>query len=69
MNLGDMYLSMPYIWNDCQKHNEALADRLPVLFTHGICHLMGYDHELDADYEKMSRREKEILRKFHALRG
>ncbi|KAI8321185.1 putative metalloprotease C21orf57-like protein [Martensiomyces pterosporus] len=68
MNLGDMFLSMPYIWEDCRVNGESPVDRLPVLFTHGICHLMGHDHELDEDYRKMSQREQEILRRFSQLK-
>ncbi|KAJ1944733.1 hypothetical protein EC988_005914, partial [Linderina pennispora] len=68
MNLGDMFLAMPYILKDCRQHNDALGERLPVLFTHGICHLLGYDHELDHDYMQMSKREQEILQKYHRLK-
>ncbi|KAJ1962500.1 hypothetical protein GGI12_002612 [Dipsacomyces acuminosporus] len=67
MNLGDMYLSIPYIWQDCRANSESPVERLPILFTHGLCHLMGYDHELDDDYLQMSRREKDILCKFSEM--
>ncbi|KAI7828276.1 metalloprotease C21orf57 [Kickxella alabastrina] len=66
-NLGDMFLSLPYILDDCKSHNEKLTDRLPVLFTHGICHLLGYDHELDTDYRLMAEKERHILNMFNQL--
>ncbi|PIA16754.1 hypothetical protein COEREDRAFT_8225 [Coemansia reversa NRRL 1564] len=62
-NLGDMFLAMPYIMHHCKANGESLAGHLPVLLTHGLCHLMGYDHEHDADYLRMISREKEILHK------
>ncbi|ORX68022.1 zincin [Linderina pennispora] len=57
MNLGDMFLAMPYILKDCRQHNDALGERLPILFTHGICHLLGCLSASD-----------EILQKYHRLK-
>ncbi|KAJ1729172.1 hypothetical protein LPJ61_003653 [Coemansia biformis] len=62
-NLGDMFLATPYIAHHCRANGESLASHLPVLLTHGLCHLMGYDHELDPDYQRMAAREREILRR------
>lgn len=33
-----------------------------VLAVHGVCHLMGHDHETDADYALMKPMEEEMLR-------
>ncbi|RIA88423.1 hypothetical protein C1645_826344, partial [Glomus cerebriforme] len=54
----------PYVINWCKEHEEVVEKRLPVLYTHGICHLIGYDHENDEEYEKMNKKEQEILKKF-----
>ncbi|KAF9928149.1 hypothetical protein FBU30_002605 [Linnemannia zychae] len=62
-NLGDLYISIPYVEKWCREHNVAMEDRLPILYAHGICHLIGYDHQEDADYIKMKRKEKGILKK------
>ncbi len=35
--------------------------RLPRLLSHGICHLMGYDHETDVEFEEMLAREDQLL--------
>ncbi|CAB4386013.1 zincin [Rhizophagus irregularis] len=63
-NLGDMIISLPYIIKWCKEHDENVKKRLPVLYTHGICHLIGYDHEDDEGYEMMNKKEQEILKKF-----
>ncbi|KAJ2342581.1 hypothetical protein IWW50_003875 [Coemansia erecta] len=63
-NLGDMFLAMPYIAYYCKENNESLVEHLPVLLTHGLCHLMGYDHEKDTDYRVMANREQNILQKY-----
>ncbi|KAJ2367528.1 hypothetical protein H4S02_000537 [Coemansia sp. RSA 2611] len=67
-NLGDMYLGMPYIVEQCRKHGETVGEHLPELLAHGLCHLMGYDHELDADYRTMTKREQAILREYSKTR-
>ncbi|KAJ2655071.1 hypothetical protein IWW48_005736 [Coemansia sp. RSA 1200] len=69
-NLGDMFLAMPHILARCRQENDRLAAHLPVLVAHGICHLLGYDHETDADYEAMRKREFQILSKYYStMRG
>ncbi|KAJ2781836.1 hypothetical protein H4R18_002645 [Coemansia javaensis] len=68
-NLGDMFLAAPYIARHCRAAGESLAAHMPVLLAHGLCHLMGYDHELDADYARMAPRESEILRRLRARPG
>ncbi|KAJ1729938.1 hypothetical protein LPJ72_004712 [Coemansia sp. Benny D160-2] len=65
-SLGDMFLAMPYILARCREDNDRLAAHLPVLVAHGICHLLGYDHEADEDYEAMRRREFQILSRYYS---
>ncbi|KAI9234710.1 MAG: hypothetical protein BYD32DRAFT_464128 [Podila humilis] len=62
-NLGDIFISMRYVENWCEEHHVRLEDRLPVLYAHGICHLLGYDHQEDADYAVMKKKENKMLRK------
>ncbi|KAK9720808.1 hypothetical protein K7432_003872 [Basidiobolus ranarum] len=63
-NLGDMIISVAYVLRHCKDNKITLQERLPVLYTHGICHLLGYDHETDTEYELMSKKEEEILKQF-----
>ena len=44
--------------------NTSSYERL-YLFVHGVLHLLGYDHELEADRREMRRVEKEILEKIN----
>jgi rRNA maturation RNase YbeY len=50
MNLGDIYISVPYVKKWCKDHNVDIHERLPILYAHGICHLLGYDHQEEDDY-------------------
>jgi probable rRNA maturation factor len=62
-NLGDLILSLEYILKDAQKNGISLEDRLKILLVHGICHLLGYDHGTDADWNSMRKQEALILNK------
>lgn len=60
-NLGDIIMSPTYIQDDLERWGVDFDTRLTILLVHGICHLLGYDHIEDADYEIMKTKEKEIL--------
>ncbi|KAG0360980.1 hypothetical protein BGZ54_009285, partial [Gamsiella multidivaricata] len=49
-NLGDLFISMRYVNKWCKEHKVDIHERLPVLYAHGICHLLGYDHQDDKDF-------------------
>ncbi|KAF9960134.1 hypothetical protein BGZ72_007821 [Mortierella alpina] len=62
-NLGDIYISIPYVSDWCILNKVDIQDRLPVLYAHGICHLLGYDHEDRKDYRRMKSKEELILKR------
>ncbi|MCK5632549.1 rRNA maturation RNase YbeY, partial [bacterium] len=62
-HLGDIIISLEYVKEDIQKLKTTFAYRLQVLLVHGICHLIGYDHQTDAQYEQMQKIEKKLLEK------
>ena len=57
--LGDIIISLEYVQK--QKPDEPLRDVVRVLLVHGLCHLLGYTHDADADHEQMLRKEQELL--------
>ena len=61
-DLGQIVISLPFVKKSCEKDAIALDAHIPVLLAHGICHLLGYDHENDADYRIMKGEEERILR-------
>jgi probable rRNA maturation factor len=60
-NLGEIIISYPRVIEQAGEHNVAVEDELTLLITHGMLHLLGYNHEEDADSRKMRRREKSII--------
>ncbi len=61
-NLGDIILAPLYIQNDLDRWEQSFDTRIKILLVHGICHLLGYDHIEDADYEIMKQKEEELLK-------
>lgn len=61
-NLGDLIISVEYVQKTAQELNVTVYARLQVLLVHGICHLLGYDHERDEDYRVMHRKELALLK-------
>lgn len=75
LNLGDIIICPEYVfkqlsdaydWDDkSEKEKRALLDkRIVVLIVHGLCHLLGYEHETAAQYKSMRRKEKRLLQLF-----
>jgi len=61
-NLGDIIISLEYVKQDAPRWDKTFEERMRILLVHGICHLLGYDHIEDADYEIMHKKEAELLK-------
>ncbi len=61
-NLGDIIISPEYVQEDLPKWEQPFDERMRTLLVHGICHLLGYDHIKDEDYELMQKKEEELLK-------
>lgn len=62
-NLGDLIISVEYVQKAAQGLQQTLGQRMQILLVHGICHLLGYDHERDEDYKIMKKKESFLLNK------
>jgi len=60
-NLGDIIISPEYVKADLERWDKTFEERMRILLVHGICHLLGYDHIKDEDYEVMKEKEAELL--------
>jgi probable rRNA maturation factor len=59
--LGDVVISVETAARQAEERGHDVATEVRILLVHGICHLMGYDHEDDGDAEVMEARERQIL--------
>jgi probable rRNA maturation factor len=55
--LGELVLCPAVIRRDAKKYGITFKAELHRIFIHGLLHLAGYDHEKDADFKEMSRKE------------
>jgi len=60
-NLGDIVIAPKYVYNTLNQWGQNFDERMRVLLVHGICHLLGYDHVKDEDYEVMKKEEEFLL--------
>lgn len=66
-NLGDLIISAEYVAKVARELNKPFVEHLKTILVHGICHLIGYDHAIDADYQRMNRFERKLLNQLNNL--
>lgn len=59
--LGDVVICLPRAREQAEEYGHSLAREVSYLFVHGVLHLLGYDHEEDAERMEMRRREEATL--------
>lgn len=60
--LGDIALAFGVCAREAADQGKPLGNHLSHLVAHGVLHLLGYDHETDADAEEMEALERAILK-------
>jgi probable rRNA maturation factor len=59
--LGDVIIAIETCQREANEACLSLENHVTHLLVHGFLHLLGYDHELDSDAEKMEDLEVRIL--------
>ncbi len=59
--LGDIYISIDKAISQAEEYGHSLLREICFLATHGILHLLGYDHMKPDDEEKMFSLQNELL--------
>jgi probable rRNA maturation factor len=59
--LGDIAIAYETTRREADSESKPFANHLRHLAVHGFLHLVGYDHENDADAETMESLERAIL--------
>jgi probable rRNA maturation factor len=59
--VGDIAISYETAAREAATEGKTLGDHIAHLSVHGFLHLLGYDHESDADADEMEGLERVIL--------
>ncbi len=62
--LGDIVLAFETVLAEATEQQKQPLDHLTHLVVHGTLHLLGFDHEIEAEAEDMEAREAAILAGF-----
>ena len=65
IHLGEVIISYPQAKRQAEEQRHPLEKELTLLVAHGVLHLLGYDHELPEQGEKMRAMESKVL---HAIK-
>jgi len=63
MPLGSIVISIDKAKEVANRLQHSIQDELSLLFTHGLLHLLGYDHEIDSG--EMRALESKIVENFN----
>jgi len=61
--IGDVIIAPSYVRRQAERFGVSFEDELYLMVTHGILHLLGYDHGSDDEAERMEQRERDLLAK------
>lgn len=59
--LGDLVICAPVVADEAAEQGKPAMDHWAHLVVHGVLHLLGHDHQEDAEAEKMEALETSIL--------
>lgn len=60
---GDIVLCAPVVEKEALEQGKALLAHYAHLTVHGVLHMQGYEHETDAEANRMEALEVDILRR------
>ena len=59
--LGDIIISVEKVQAQAKEYGHSFKRELAYLITHGMLHLLGYDHMIEKEKAEMRKKEEEIL--------
>ena len=65
--LGDVVVCPTVAARNAVEHEVAVDDEIALLVVHGLLHLLGLDHEKDAEAERMEALEQQLLNRFYRV--
>jgi probable rRNA maturation factor len=65
--LGDVVICPAVAARNAVDHGVTFDDEIALLVVHGILHLLGMDHQVDEEADRMERREQQLLDRFYRV--
>jgi len=65
--LGDVVICPTVAARNATEHQVSVDDELALLVVHGLLHLLGMDHDEDAEAERMEELEQQLLDRFYRM--
>jgi probable rRNA maturation factor len=65
--LGDVVICPTVAARNAEEHEVPVDDEIALLVVHGLLHLLGMDHEVDAEAERMEALERQLLHRFYRV--
>ncbi|MEA2063431.1 MAG: rRNA maturation RNase YbeY [Gemmatimonadota bacterium] len=59
--VGDIYVCVPQAKKQAARLGATHTEELFRLAAHGVLHLLGYDHEIDAEKQEMNRLQERLV--------
>ncbi|MEN8166118.1 MAG: rRNA maturation RNase YbeY [Pseudomonadota bacterium] len=63
--LGDLVICAPLVAKESREQGKQVWAHWAHMVVHGVLHLQGYDHQTDAEAERMEGLERTILQRLH----
>ena len=61
IDLGELVICAPVVAREATAQRKTSASHWAHMTVHGVLHLLGFDHERDAEAREMASREAQIL--------
>jgi probable rRNA maturation factor len=65
--LGDVVICPVVAARNAVEHEVSFEDEVALLVVHGLLHLLGMDHENEAEAVRMEAVEQQLLTRFHRV--
>ena len=69
VSLGNIVLSWAHVGRQAQEYGHSREREAAFLVAHSLLHLLGYDHEEEADEVRMRQKQKLVLEAMGLFRG
>lgn len=66
--LGDIYICLDVAYSQAENYGHSRLREVCFLATHGLLHLLGYDHMKEDEEKIMFKKQKELLESYDIFR-